>query len=382
MTVREAITSIVGLTGATSICGCRTGDNSIVLSALAALNRATQQLWASPNARAMTLESISVTLANLAPIDLPTNVLNVVGPVQWGGYNRIPLLATESAFRNFFLDYADQHFDEPLWDDINFLDFHDVSNGGTWYSTEFLLPLADDRRILIYFDNAANINTLNQESPTTPGGQAVNTRTIFVRVEIPHVDTDIADLLPLIVSAVRRKAGQFLEIEQINGNKVRLYRRRYADVAEWTMVNPGPLNQSVIRGPRFPVCAWAEELKASSGNDLARVRLHLLPAVNGAVAVKATREPPKFTMDDLDCDGDGVNSTEISLMHQWAESLLLPLARLAFAQDCVAWLTPQTVAAVPALESAAQSARETLGLAAPSASQHLQANQTTTHAHP
>jgi hypothetical protein len=60
----------------------------------------------------------------------------------------------------------------------------------------------------------------------------------------------------------------------------------------------------------------------------------------------------------------------------------MPLARLAFAQDFPAWITPQVAESMPSMEASASSARTILGLSAPGASQHQQRNQTTDHVHP
>ncbi len=386
MTVREAAQSIISLTGAQSICACRAGGGgqSLAEGAMMALNRAMQEVWAAPSSRHMTLEPVTVTYTS-GPATMSADVLKVVGPVRWNGMAPIPLATNETDFQNFFRDYVDEHFDDVLWDDLVFGSQHNVTGGFPWYTVEFYMPLVDDRAILVYFDNAANVNTLNPEATASPRGNPINSRTILIRVELPHADTAAATCRALVLWELRKMASQFLEFEERGmDSAIRCYRRRPADVSDWVASTTAGVSLSVTKGPRIPQIAWAEEMKDTTAlvEDTAKIRLHLLPPAAGSVSVKVQKEPPKYTLADLDCDGDGFNSTVIALAHGWAESLVMPLARLAFAQDYPAYLTPQTAASLPALEAAGSLARETLGLSAPASSQHLQRNQTTTHAHP
>lgn len=386
MTVRDAIQSIVALTGAQNVCACRDSSSGQALAeaAMSALNRAMQMLWASPEARSMTIESQSVTVTT-SPTDLPASILKVVGRVKWNSMQPIPLAATETEFYNYFRDYVDEHWDEQLYDDLVFASSHNVSGSLPWYTVEFYLPLSDDRAVLVYFDNAANINTLNPAAATSPRGNALNSRTVLVRVELPHADTPAATARALVLWELKRKAGRFFDFEdRAASNAIRCYRLRPADVTDWTASTTPSISLSVTKGPRVPIIAWAEELRDTTvpTADTAKVRLHLLPHAAGTVTLNVTKEPPKYVFTDLDCDGDGLGSTEIAMQHGWTESILMPLARLAFAQDYPAWLTPQVAAHLPAMEAAAAAARETLGLSAPTSSQNTQRNQSPAHAHP
>jgi len=378
MTVRDAVQSILALSGVQSVCTCQ--DGSLGQAALTSLNRAMQDVWVSPNARHWCLEPLSVSFATAAPTDLPATVQTVVGKVQWQGYRPLPLAASASDFNNYFLDHNDEAFDGELWDDLQLATQHTV--GLPWYTVEFYLPLWDDRAILIYFDNSANINALDPEAATSPRLNPLNSRTVLVRVELPHATTSIAVARDAVLSALARFAGEFLTaVARPAVEKIRVYRRRRADTSDWTAAVTGGLSLSVIRGPRIPAVAWAEELKASTGDDLARVRLHLLPAAAGTVTCQVINEPPAYILTDLDCDGDGSDSTVIGLAHQYAESVVMPLARLFFAQDYPVYVTPQAAASMPALQEAAAGARSAMGMTAPTAPQNMQRNQTTSHAH-
>jgi hypothetical protein len=384
MTVRAALQSIVGLTGATNVCACADGGkNPIAHAALTSLNRAMQEVWLAPSARGFLLEPLTVTFPTAAPVDLPPAVQTAVGPVRMNGGQPMHLAATATEFNSYFLNHQDSHFDAELYDDIRLNGSHDVTGGDPYWEHELYLPLWDGRAILIWFDDAAGTHARDFEASTTAGGFALNGRTIGVRVELPSVDTTAVAAAPLIKRAIDRFAGQFLETALI-GSKIRIYRRRPADVSPWQAVDPRPTGGiSLVTGPRVPVVAWVEELKTSDSgqSDLARVRLHLLPAAAGAVTLNVITQPPVYTLADLDCDGDGFEATPIKIAHQYVESLLLPLARLAFAQDAAAYITAQTVASLPALEAAAAAARAAHGLASANAPQTMQRTKTTAHDH-
>jgi hypothetical protein len=385
MTVRAALQSIVSLTGATNVCACSDGGkNPIAHAALIALNRAMQEVWLAPSARGFILEPLTVSFPSAAPVDLPANVQTVVGPVRRNGARPVHLAATATEFNSYFLNHQDRHFDDQIYDDIRLDDLHDVSNGLPYWENELLLPLWDDRSILIWFDDSAGSHSRNlTTAAATAGGLPLNGRTVSVRVELPAVDTAANVIAPLIKQAIDRYAGQFLQAALVASTTIRLYRRRTEDVSPWQTADPIGVNVVHVPGPRVPVVAWAEELKTSDSGqtDLARIRLHLLPAASGTVTVNVITEPPSYTLDDLDCDGDGFNSTPIKLGHQYAESLLLPLARLAFAQDNAAYITAQAVASMPAIEAAAASARVAHGLASANAPQTMQRTKTTAHDH-
>lgn len=384
MTVREAVQSIVGLTGSLQVCGCTAGSSgfSLAQGAITALNRAMQSIYMSPLARQMARETVTVTFPTTAPVDLETSVLHVVGPAKWAGREPLPLATTESEFYNYYQAFGDHPAHGELYDTITVGDFHDVSNGGTFWTLQMYLPLWDDRAVLVWFDNAAGSYGINLEAATTAGSQSINRRVVSVRVVLPTNNTQIPELIDSIVAAINRSAGEFLEAVRLSSTQFRLFRRRPADLGSWSLYNPLVRSFSIAAGPRAPVIAWAEELKASSGNDPSRVRLHILPATAGTVELKVIKEPAAFTMASLDCDGDGTASTVILAAHQFSETLVLPLARMYFAQDQAAFLSPQAAAMMESFIAAGNEAREALGLAPAGMSQQIQRSQTTFHAHP